>query len=77
MQKKGPAYIIECGDITFVSKIAKSGDFSKVEAWTPTAVGDYIMVGLDSNSKFFEYERMEGGTRTIVADVQPNVPGAR
>jgi hypothetical protein len=75
--KKGPAYIIECGDITNVSKIAKSGDFSKVEAWTPTAEGDYIMVGLDSNSKFFEYERMEGGTRTIVAAVQPNVPGAR
>lgn len=75
--KKGPAYIVECGDITYVSKIAKSGDFSNVDAWTPTAVGDYIMVGLDSNSKFFEYERMVGGTRTIVAAVQPNVPGAR
>lgn len=76
--KKGVAYIIECGDITNVTSVQKSGNFDSIEsAWTPTAVGDYIMVKLDSKNKFIELERCVGGTRTINVKAQPNVPGAR
>lgn len=76
--KKGVAYIIECGDTTNVTSVQKSGNFDSIEsAWTPTAVGDYIMVKLDSKNKFIELERCVGGTRTINVKAQPNVPGAR
>lgn len=75
---EGVAYIIECGGTTNASKISKAGKFADVTAWTPTAVGDYIMVGLNvGGTKFFEYERCVGGVRTINASIQPNIPGAR
>lgn len=76
--KAGVAYIIECGNTTNATTIAKSGKFSTItEAYTPTAVGDYIMVILNSEGKFIELERQVGGTRTVNALVQPNLPGVR
>lgn len=76
--KKGVAYIIECGDKTNVTSIPKSGSFDSItEAWTPTAVGDYIMVMLNSQNKFIELERCIGGVRKVNKTAQPNVPGAR
>jgi hypothetical protein len=76
--KDGVAYCIECGDKTNLPKIDKSGKFDSItEAFTATAVGDYIMVILGSDGKFREMERCVGGKRTINEKLQPNVPGAR
>ena len=76
--KAGVAYIIECGSATNASTIAKSGKFANIKsAWEPSAVGDYIMVILNSEGKFLELERQVGGTRTVNADLQPNIPGVR
>lgn len=59
-------------------QIAKSGKFDSItDAFTATAVGDYIMVILGSDGKFRELERCVGGKRTINKELQPNVPGAR
>ncbi len=56
--KVGVVYRIECGDLTNATKIEKSGKFSKVEAWTPAAVGDYIYVYYNAvKGKFFEVSR--------------------
>lgn len=74
--RKGVGYIIECGDKSNVTSIPKSGSFEGItSAWTPTAVGDYIMVMLNSNNKFIELERCVGGVRTVNKAAQPNVPG--
>lgn len=76
--KKGVAYIVECGNKTNVTGIDKAGSFDSIsEAWTPTAVGDYIMVMLNSQNKFIELERCTGGVRKVNKTAQPNVPGAR
>ena len=76
--KKGVAYIVECGNKTYVTGIDKAGSFDSIsEAWTPTAVGDYIMVMLNSQNKFIELERCIGGVRKVNKTAQPNVPGAR
>ncbi len=76
--KAGVAYIIECGDITNASKIAKSGKFASITAaYTPTKVGDYIMVVLNSEGNFLELERRVNGVRTINSSLQPNIPGVR
>lgn len=77
--KAGVAYIIECGSITNASTIAKSGKFAGLTAaWTPTAIGDYIMVILNADGDGFrELERQVGGTRTVNALLQPNIPGVR
>ena len=76
--KKGVAYIVECGNKTNVTEIDKAGPFDSIsEAWTPTAVGDYIMVMLNSQNKFIELERCIGGVRKVNKTAQPNVPGAR
>lgn len=76
--KKGVAYIVECGTKTNVTGIDKAGSFDSIsEAWTPTAVGDYIMVMLNSQNKFIELERCIGGVRKVNKTAQPNVPGAR
>lgn len=76
--KKGVVYIIETGDTANASKIAKSGKFDAISAdWTPTAVGDYIMVVLNKDNKFMELERRVGGSRTINTDAQPNIIGGR
>ena len=76
--KAGVAYCIECGDKTKLPQIAKSGKFDSItDAFTATAVGDYIMVILGSDGKFRELERCVGSKRTINKELQPNVPGAR
>lgn len=76
--KKGVAYIVECGNKTNVTGIDKADSFDSIsEAWTPTAVGDYIMVMLNSQNKFIELERCIGGVRKVNKTAQPNVPGAR
>lgn len=76
--KAGVAYIIECGDTKNASKIAKTGKFADItEAYTPTAVGDYIMVIIDSKSNFIELERCVAGVRKVNSAVQPNIPGVR
>jgi hypothetical protein len=77
-KKEGKAYIVEIGDTANASNITQSGLFSEITAaWTPTAVGDYIMVIWDSTaSKFYELERMVGGTRTVNTAKQPNLPSA-
>lgn len=74
----GIAYIIECGSLTNPSTIAKADKFDSITAaWTPTKVGDYVMVILNSQNKFMELERCVGGIRTVNKLLQPNVPGAR
>lgn len=76
--KKGVAYIIECASATNASTIAKTGKFADItKAYTPTQVGDYIMVILNAAGNFLELERCEGGVRTINDKLQPNVPGVR
>lgn len=77
--KAGVAYIIECGGTTNATTVNKTGKFdSIVDNFVPTAVGDYLMVCLNTDgTKFRELERCVGGTRSINKDVQPNVPGGR
>ena len=76
--KAGVAYCIEIGGTANPTTIAKNGKFENItEAFNPTAIGDYIMVILRSDNKFVELERRVGGKRTINAQLQPNVPGAR
>lgn len=75
--KEGIAYIVECGSETKPQTIAKAGKFDTITAaYTPTKVGDYIMVA-KRGEKFYELERCVGGVRKINAALQPNVPGAR
>ena len=77
--KAGVGYIIECGGVAYATTVAKADKFSTLTgAYTPTAVGDYLMVVYDTTaSKFFELERCVGGTRTINEAKQPNIPGGR
>lgn len=76
--KAGVAYLIECGSVTNASTISKAGKFADITAeYTPTKVGDYILVLLNSKGNFRELERCVGGTRTVNADLQPNLPGVR
>lgn len=76
--KKGIVYLIECAGATNATKIAKSGKFATLTAaYTPTKVGDYIMVSLNKDGNFLELERCEAGVRKINKDLQPNIPGAR
>ena len=77
--KKGVAYILEIGDVTNASTVAKSGKFSEITAaFSPTKKGDYLMFILnETGDKFLELERSVGGVRTINVLLQPNVPGAR
>ena len=76
--KKGVVYLIECGSATNATSITKSGKFAGITAaYTPTKVGDYIMVTLNSEGNFIELERRVNGVRSINKDLQPNIPGAR
>lgn len=71
----GKAYIIEIGSATNPQKVTKADKFSTITAnWTPTHLGDYLMVVYDAaNSKFLEMERCVGGTRSINATYVPNM----
>lgn len=76
--KAGVAYIIECGATENATTIAKADKFADItEAYTPTKVGDYIMVILNSKGNFLELERQVGGVRKVNAALQPNIPGVR
>ena len=78
--KAGVAYCIEIGkgDTKHQLAIAKSGKFANITAaWSPTQVGDYIMVILGKGGNFRELERRVDGKRTVNKAVQPNVPGGR
>lgn len=76
--KAGVAYCIEIGDADFPSSITKADKFAGItDNWTPTKVGDYILVILRSNGTFAELERRVAGRRTINVALQPNVPGGR
>ena len=76
--KEGVAYCIEIGDIGNATSIAKSGKFANItKAFSPSKVGDYIMVILHKDGNFAELERREAGVRTINTELQPNVPGGR
>lgn len=55
--KEGVVYVIQCGDTTNASTVAKSDKFADITAeWTPTAVGDYLKVYFDG-TKFVEVAR--------------------
>lgn len=76
--RKGIVYLIECGSTTNATTIAKAGSFDSISsAYTPTKIGDYIMVSLNNAGKFIELERCVAGVRTINSTLQPNIPGAR
>ena len=76
--KEGVAYCIEIGDIGNATTIAKSGKFANItKAFSPSKVGDYIMVILRKDGNFAELERRQAGVRTINTELQPNVPGGR
>ena len=76
--KAGVAYIIECGSTENATTIGKAGKFADItEAYTPTKVGDYIMLILNSKGNFLELERQVGGVRKVNAALQPNIPGVR
>lgn len=77
--KKGQVYIIECGSVANPQSIDKAAKFADLTAaWTPTAVGDYLMVVLnDAGDKYRELERCVGGGRTANALIQPTLPEAR
>lgn len=78
--KAGVAYCIEIGkgDTKHQLAIAKSDKFANITAaWSPTQVGDYIMVILGKGGNFRELERCVGGKRTVNKAIQPNVPGGR
>jgi len=76
--RKGIVYIVECGGIDNATTIKKEGTFAAITAaYTPTKVGDYIMVALNSEGKFLELERTVDGIRKINKELQPNIPGAR
>ncbi len=76
--KAGVAYCVEIGDKSKLVSIAKEGKFANItEAWSPSEVGDYIMVILGKDGNFRELERRTAGKRTINVAVQPNVIGGR
>lgn len=57
--EEGVVYRIECGSVTNATAIAKSGYFSNIDAWIPTAVGDYLEVYWNATtSKFVEVRRL-------------------
>lgn len=78
-KKAGQLYIIETGNTTNATTIAKTGDFSEITAtWTPTAVGDLLAVVWDAGAgKFKEVCRVVGGTLSYNSATTPNAIGAR
>ncbi len=75
----GQVYIVEVGSATNPQRIAKAGSYAGiVSAWTPTAVGDYIMFTIDAaGTGVRELERKVGGVRTVNKPVQPKLPESR
>jgi hypothetical protein len=55
---EGVVYKLVCGSATYATKTAKTNKFSNVDAWVPTAVGDYLEVYWNATtSKFVEVGR--------------------
>lgn len=77
--KAGNVYVVECGGTADATTIAQAGSYAGLTAaWTPTAVGDYIMFAIDdAGTGVRELERCVGGTRTVNSAVQPTLPEAR
>lgn len=77
--KAGTVYVLECGSATKPQSIDKAANYAGLTAaWTPTAVGDYLMFTLDAaGTGVRELERCVGGTRSVNAAVQPTLPEAR
>jgi hypothetical protein len=75
----GQVYILEVGSATNPQRIAKAGAYANLTAaWTPTAVGDYLMFTIDAaGTGVRELERMVGGVRTVNKLVQPKLPESR
>lgn len=73
--KQGAFYVIETSSGANPQTIAQTGKFADiVEAYTPTAVGDYIKLVLNfEETKFRELERRVGGVRKINKLLQPNI----
>jgi len=69
----GVAYILENGSETNDTTVTKENKFSEiVSTYTPTKVGDYLMVVYDTTAaKFFELERCVAGARTVNTLKQP------
>jgi len=56
--QEGIVYRLECGSATNATKTAKSNKFSNIDAWVPTAVGDFLEVYYNAaTSKFVEVRR--------------------
>lgn len=55
---EGVVYRLECGNTTNATKTAKANKFSNIDAWVPTAVGDFLEVYWNATtSKFVEVRR--------------------
>ena len=76
--KDGEVYVIEIGSATNPQTVTKAGKFDEITAaFTPVAVGDYLMVHYNTTtSKFHDLERCVNGVRTVLAAKQPYVQGA-
>lgn len=56
---EGVVYRLVCGSATYATVTAKSGKFSNIDAWIPTAVGDFLEVYWNATtSKFVEVARL-------------------
>lgn len=75
----GQVYILECGHLTNPQSIDKAANYAGLTAaWTPTAVGDYVMFTINAaGDGVRELERKVGGVRTVNKLVQPKLPEAR
>lgn len=67
---EGVAYRIYCGGTTNATTVTKAAKFSTItEAYTPTAVGDFLEVIYNpTTSKYVELKRKVGGTITVNAN---------
>jgi len=77
--EEGQVYIIECGNTTFPQSIDKALKYADLTAaWTPTAVGDYLMFTINNaGTGVRELERMVAGVRTVNKTVLPKLPESR
>jgi hypothetical protein len=77
--EEGTVYIIEVGHATQPQRIAKAGAYANISAaWTPTAVGDYLMFTIDAaGTGVRELERKVAGVRTVNKLVQTKLPESR
>jgi len=77
--EEGQVYIIECGSTTNPQSIDLALKYAGLTAaWTPTAVGDYLMFTINNaGTGVRELERMVAGVRTVNKTVLPKLPESR